>query len=56
MLCRAIVQKFKIEGEGTVSYAEIARKAWEAGRVRLATMVSQSQDSRSNTGETGLMQ
>lgn len=39
-LCRAIVAKFKSEGEGSVSYAEIARGAWAAGRTRLATMVS----------------
>lgn len=32
--------KFEKEGEKGVSYAEIAKKAWEAGRVRLATMVS----------------
>ena len=41
-LCRAIVVKFKAEGEGSVSYAEIARGAWEAGRTKLATMVSPS--------------
>lgn len=39
-ICRAIVVKFKQEGEGSVSYAEIARGAWEAGRTKLATMVS----------------
>lgn len=39
-LCDAIVEKFESEGEKGVSYAEIAKKAWEAGRVRLATMVS----------------
>jgi hypothetical protein len=39
-LCDAIVDKFESEGEKGVSYAEIAKKAWEAGRVRLATMVS----------------
>jgi len=36
---RAIVGKFEKEGEKGVSYAEIAKKAWEAGRIRLATMV-----------------
>lgn len=41
-LCRTIVGKFEKEGERGVSYADIARKAWEAGRVRLATMVSAS--------------
>lgn len=40
VLCRAIVGKFEKEGEKGVSYAEIAKRAWEAGRVRLATMVS----------------
>ncbi|RSH83220.1 uncharacterized protein EHS24_006887 [Apiotrichum porosum] len=38
-LCEAIVDKFEQEGEKGVSYAEIAKKAWEAGRVRLATML-----------------
>jgi hypothetical protein len=39
IICRDIVQKFEQEGEKGVSYAEIAKKAWEAGRVKLATMV-----------------
>lgn len=34
--------KFKKEGEGSVSYAEIARGAYEGGRTRLATMVCPS--------------
>jgi hypothetical protein len=38
-LCRAIVAKFRQEGEGSVSYAEIARGAYEGGRTKLATMV-----------------
>ncbi|WRT66892.1 uncharacterized protein IL334_003855 [Kwoniella shivajii] len=38
-VCRAIVEKFEKEGERGVSYAEIARKAWENGRARLATML-----------------
>ncbi|WVW83415.1 hypothetical protein I302_105435 [Kwoniella bestiolae CBS 10118] len=38
-VCRAIVEKFEKEGEKGVSYAEIARKAWENGRARLATML-----------------
>ena len=42
MLCRAIVAKFKVEGEGSVSYAEIARGAYEGGRTKLATMVRPS--------------
>lgn len=37
-LCAAIVDKFEREGE-RASYADIAKKAWEAGRVRLATML-----------------
>jgi hypothetical protein len=39
ILCREIVAKFKAEGEGAVSYAEIARGAYEGGRSKLATMV-----------------
>lgn len=39
VICRAIVSKFEVEGEKRVSYADIARKAWEVGRIRLATMV-----------------
>ncbi|WVF72368.1 hypothetical protein IAT40_007183 [Kwoniella sp. CBS 6097] len=38
-ICRAIVEKFEKEGERGVSYAEIAKKAWESGRTRLATML-----------------
>jgi hypothetical protein len=37
---RAIVEKFEKLGGASVSYAEIAKKAWEVGRTRLATMVS----------------
>jgi hypothetical protein len=39
---RAIVEKFEKLGGASVSYAEIAKKAWEVGRTRLATMVSYS--------------
>ena len=39
-ICAAIVKKFEKEGEKGVSYADIAKKAWEAGRTKLATMVS----------------
>jgi len=39
LICNDIVQKFEQEGEKGVSYAEIAKRAWEAGRVKLATMV-----------------
>ncbi|WWC85237.1 uncharacterized protein L201_000099 [Kwoniella dendrophila CBS 6074] len=38
-VCQAIVEKFEKEGERGISYAEIARKAWENGRARLATML-----------------
>jgi len=38
-ICKAIVAKFQSDGEKRVSYAEIARTAWEVGRIRLATMV-----------------
>lgn len=34
------MKKFEKEGEKGVSYADIAKKAWEAGRTKLATMVS----------------
>ena len=37
--CAAIVDKFAKEGGRGVTYADIARKAYEAGRVKLATMV-----------------
>ncbi|KAK7437898.1 Vacuolar protein sorting-associated protein 16 [Stygiomarasmius scandens] len=36
-VCKLIVDKFKELGGGDVSYAEIAKRAWEAGRVGLAT-------------------
>ena len=39
---RVIVEKFENLGGASVSYAEIAKKAWEVGRTRLATMVSYS--------------
>jgi hypothetical protein len=39
-LRRAIVTKFEKEGGKGVSYAEIARKAWQSGRTTLATRVS----------------
>lgn len=38
-LCRIIVEKFEKEGERGINYAEIAKTAWEAGRVRLATLL-----------------
>lgn len=37
-ICRAIVEKF--EKQPAASYSEIARVAWKAGRIRLATKVS----------------
>ncbi|PPQ73925.1 hypothetical protein CVT26_006551 [Gymnopilus dilepis] len=36
-VCRVIVEKFQDLGGVDVSYADIARKAWEVGRVGLAT-------------------
>ncbi|KAG5646757.1 hypothetical protein DXG03_002443 [Asterophora parasitica] len=36
-VCRLIVQKFKQLGGADVSYADIARRAWEVGRSGLAT-------------------
>lgn len=38
-LCRAIVEKFEKLGGGGVSYADIAKRAWEVGRTALATRV-----------------
>ncbi|KAI0035807.1 vacuolar assembling/sorting protein VPS16 [Vararia minispora EC-137] len=38
-VCKSIVDKFESLGGGGVSYAEIAKKAWEAGRTSLATML-----------------
>ena len=38
-VCRVIVEKFEALGGVDVSYAEIAKKAWEAGRTGLATKV-----------------
>ena len=38
-LCRVIVEKFETLGRGSngVSYADIAKRAWEVGRTALAT-------------------
>ncbi|TDL22763.1 vacuolar protein sorting-associated protein 16 [Rickenella mellea] len=36
-LCRVITEKFKAVGGGGVSYADIAKRAWEVGRAGLAT-------------------
>lgn len=38
-VCKVIVEKFKQVGGANVSFAEIARRAWEAGRTGLATKV-----------------
>lgn len=38
-LCKVIVDKFDKLGKGAVSYADIARRAWEVGRAGLATKV-----------------
>ncbi|EJD40200.1 vacuolar protein sorting-associated protein 16 [Auricularia subglabra TFB-10046 SS5] len=35
-ICRTIVEKFEQLGGGEVSYADIARRAWEVGRLALA--------------------
>lgn len=39
-LCKVIVDKFEKLGKGAVSYADIARRAWEVGRAGLATKAS----------------
>lgn len=39
-ICKVIVEKFEKLGEGGVSYADIAKRAWEVGRAGLATKVS----------------
>ncbi len=38
-VCKSIVEKFEKIGGIGVSYAEIAKKAWEVGRTELATKV-----------------
>jgi hypothetical protein len=38
-VCRSIVDKFSKLGGSSVSYADIAKRAWEVGRLGLATMV-----------------
>ncbi len=38
-VCQLIVDKFKQLGGVDVSYAEIAKRAWEVGRTGLATKV-----------------
>jgi hypothetical protein len=37
--CKLIVEKFDSLGHGDVSYADIAKRAWEVGRASLATQV-----------------
>lgn len=39
-VCRLIVDKFEQLGGSDFSYADIAKRAWEVGRVGLATKVS----------------
>jgi vacuolar protein sorting-associated protein 16 len=39
-VCRSIVDKFSTLGGASVSYADIAKRAWEVGRLGLATKVS----------------
>ena len=41
-VCRTIVEKFEALGGAEVSYADIAKRAWEVGRAGLATKVSVS--------------
>lgn len=38
-ICKLIVEKLEKLGRGDVSYADIAKKAWEVGRAGLATKV-----------------
>ena len=38
-LCKVIVEKFEQLGGRGVSYADIAKRAWEVGRTALATKV-----------------
>lgn len=38
-ICKVIVEKFESLRKGDISYAEIAKRAWEVGRAGLATMV-----------------
>lgn len=40
VICRMIVEKFEKLGNGSASYAEIAKRAWEVGRTELATKVT----------------
>jgi hypothetical protein len=39
-ICKLIVDKFESDMSERVSYSEVAKKAWLAGRTKLATMVS----------------
>jgi hypothetical protein len=39
-VCKVIVDKFEKLGGGEVSYADIARRAWEVGKTGLATKVT----------------
>lgn len=40
-VCKMIVDKFEQLGGEGVSYADIAKRAWEVGRAGLATKVSE---------------
>lgn len=46
-VCRTIVEKFDQLGGGEVSYADIARRAWEVGRLPLAIQVRLLDDQQS---------
>lgn len=45
-VCKSIVNKFEQLGGANVSYADIAKRAWEVGRAGLATKVCLSRCSR----------
>jgi len=57
-VCQSIVEKFSKLGGGSVSYADIAKKAWEVGRLDLATKVPRPQCSlhRGVLTEVGFLQ
>jgi hypothetical protein len=42
LICKQVVEKFEKLGGGEVSYAEIAKRAWEVGRTNLAIQVCSS--------------
>lgn len=48
-VCKMIVDKFEQLGGGGVSYADIAKRAWEVGRAGLATKVGSTATRVRNT-------